>query len=127
MPALNFLRYPAALAKTPSSPSPRPLPRELHVKILEKGTGPTVTAGRELEANYHGQIWDGEVFDSSFQRGVPATFPIGVGAVIAGWDRSRREECGFAPAHLDSAREGIRPGWPACSWHRRHRYAGVRG
>ncbi|MGO1715626.1 MAG: FKBP-type peptidyl-prolyl cis-trans isomerase, partial [Ancrocorticia populi] len=39
------------------------------------------------QANYHGQIWGGNVFVSSFQRGTPATFPIGVGAVIAGWDQ----------------------------------------
>ena len=64
-----------------------PAPKGLHIKVLEKGTGPTVTAGRELQANYHGMIWGGNVFDSSFQRGTPATFPIGVGAVIAGWDQ----------------------------------------
>ncbi|MGO1591849.1 MAG: FKBP-type peptidyl-prolyl cis-trans isomerase [Ancrocorticia sp.] len=64
-----------------------PAPKGLHIKVLEKGTGPTVTTGRELQANYHGQIWGGGVFDSSFQRGTPATFPIGVGAVIQGWDQ----------------------------------------
>lgn len=67
-------------------PSPT-APAGLHVKVLEEGTGPTVVAGREIEVNYHGQIWGGKVFDSSFTRGVPASFPIGIGMVIKGWDQ----------------------------------------
>ena len=64
-----------------------PAPRGLHVAVLESGTGPTIQAGREIEVNYHGQIWDGDVFDSSFRRGEPTSFPIGVGMVIQGWDQ----------------------------------------
>jgi peptidylprolyl isomerase len=63
-------------------------PAGLHVVELEEGTGPVVQAGRSIEVNYHGQIWDGQVFDSSYRRGAPIDFPIGVGAVIAGWDRA---------------------------------------
>ncbi|MBE6484725.1 MAG: FKBP-type peptidyl-prolyl cis-trans isomerase [Actinomycetaceae bacterium] len=62
-------------------------PQGLHVVVLEEGTGPTVQAGREIEVDYHGQIWDGAVFDSSFNRGAPTSFPIGVGVVIQGWDQ----------------------------------------
>ncbi|MCF2706731.1 FKBP-type peptidyl-prolyl cis-trans isomerase [Arcanobacterium haemolyticum] len=64
-----------------------PAPRGLHVEVLSEGTGPTVQAGREIEVNYHGQIWGGDIFDSSFTRGMPASFPIGVGMVIQGWDQ----------------------------------------
>ena len=49
-------------------------PGGLHVSVLEEGTGPTVQSGREIEVNYHGQIWGGGIFDSSFLRGAPAAF-----------------------------------------------------
>lgn len=64
-----------------------PAPSGLHVSVLKEGTGPTIQAGREIEVNYHGQIWGGGIFDSSFLRGAPASFPIGVGMVIQGWDQ----------------------------------------
>ena len=62
-------------------------PGGLHVSVLKEGTGPTVQSGREIEVNYHGQVWGGGIFDSSFQRGAPTSFPIGVGMVIKGWDQ----------------------------------------
>lgn len=61
-------------------------PAELESVVLTEGDGPTVEAGDLLVAHYQGQIWDGDVFDSSYERGAPAGFPIGVGAVIPGWD-----------------------------------------
>ncbi len=33
-----------------------------------------------------GQVWDGNVFDNSYDRGAPLSFQIGVGMVIRGWD-----------------------------------------
>lgn len=63
-------------------------PAGLHAAILEEGTGPVVNAGREIEVNYHGQIWNGGLFDSSYKRGSTTKFPIGVGTVIAGWDET---------------------------------------
>ena len=63
-------------------------PAGLHVVVLEEGTGPVVTAGREINVNYHGEIWNGGVFDSSYYRGEPISFPIGVGTVIKGWDEA---------------------------------------
>ncbi len=59
---------------------------ELEVKVLSQGSGDVVEAGDDLTAHYLGQSWGGGVFDNSYDRGGPATFPIGVGAVIAGWD-----------------------------------------
>ena len=62
-------------------------PTDLVVKTLVKGNGPTVQAGETIVVNYAGVRWDdGETFDSSFDRGAPAGFGIGVGAVIPGWD-----------------------------------------
>ena len=61
-------------------------PEDLAVQVLSHGDGEVVSAGDDIEVDYHGQTWAGRVFDSSFDRGAPVTFPIGVGAVIAGWD-----------------------------------------
>ncbi|MCI5826240.1 MAG: FKBP-type peptidyl-prolyl cis-trans isomerase [Arcanobacterium sp.] len=63
-------------------------PRGLRVAVLHEGNGPVVMAGQEVEVNYHGQIWNGQIFDSSYYRGQPARFPIGVGMVIQGWDQA---------------------------------------
>ena len=63
-------------------------PKGLIVEILEEGTGPVVHAGDEVEVDYHGEIWNGEIFDSSYFRGEPSRFPIGVGMVISGWDQA---------------------------------------
>lgn len=61
-------------------------PADLEVVVLEQGDGATVQAGDDLEAHYLGQTWGGHVFDNSYDRGSSISFPIGVGAVIGGWD-----------------------------------------
>ncbi|WP_233197038.1 FKBP-type peptidyl-prolyl cis-trans isomerase [Verrucosispora sp. ts21] len=61
---------------------------KLVVTPLIEGTGPKVEAGQSITVNYIGVFYEnGEEFDSSWSRGEPATFPIGVGQVIEGWDR----------------------------------------
>lgn len=65
-----------------------PAPKGLHIVTLKEGTGPMVKAGDEVECNYHGQIWNAEIFDSSYYRHESARFPIGVGMVIEAWDRA---------------------------------------
>ncbi|WP_206074425.1 FKBP-type peptidyl-prolyl cis-trans isomerase [Antribacter gilvus] len=62
-------------------------PAGLQVQVLEEGSGPVVEAGRTIVVNYLGQTWDGQVFDNSYDRGDTIDFPIGVGAVIGGWDK----------------------------------------
>jgi peptidylprolyl isomerase len=62
-------------------------PRRLIVQPLIEGEGPEVQAGQTLTAHYTGIVWaTGEQFDSSWDRGEPSDFQIGVGQVIAGWD-----------------------------------------
>jgi len=61
-------------------------PTELEVVVLEPGDGDLVAAGDDLVVNYLGQTWGGAIFDNSYDRGTPISFPIGLGAVIAGWD-----------------------------------------
>ena len=59
------------------------LPSGLQYEVLTEGTGPKPTAADKVTVHYHGMLTDGTVFDSSVDRGQPATF--GVTQVIAGW------------------------------------------
>lgn len=61
-------------------------PKELKVKVIKEGNGPKVKKGDALNADYLGQTWKGSDFDNSWDRGQPATFEIGTGKVIKGWD-----------------------------------------
>jgi peptidylprolyl isomerase len=63
-----------------------PAPHDLGVKVLHQGDGDTVEAGDTIEVDYYGQVWGGRMFDNSYDRGQSIDFPIGVGAVIGGWD-----------------------------------------
>jgi FKBP-type peptidyl-prolyl cis-trans isomerase len=54
----------------------------------QRGTGPLPTRGALVTAHYEGRLLDGSPFDSSFERGVPITFPVGVGQVVKGWDEA---------------------------------------
>ena len=55
----------------------------LQYEILTAGEGAKPTAEDQVRTHYHGTLIDGTVFDSSYQRGKPAEFPVG--GVIAGW------------------------------------------
>ncbi len=55
----------------------------LQYKVLTEGTGKSPKATDSVKCHYEGFLIDGSVFDSSVQRGEPATFPLG--GVIAGW------------------------------------------
>ncbi|XP_051151121.1 peptidyl-prolyl cis-trans isomerase FKBP13, chloroplastic [Andrographis paniculata] len=50
------------------------------------GAGPEAVKGQLIKAHYVGRLEDGKVFDSSYNRGQPLTFRVGVGEVIKGWD-----------------------------------------
>ncbi|XP_057799188.1 peptidyl-prolyl cis-trans isomerase FKBP13, chloroplastic [Salvia miltiorrhiza] len=50
------------------------------------GTGPQPAKGQLIKAHYIGRLADGKVFDSSYNRGKPLAFRVGVGEVIKGWD-----------------------------------------
>jgi FKBP-type peptidyl-prolyl cis-trans isomerases 1 len=59
------------------------LPSGLQYEILTKGNGAIPTSTDSVKVHYHGTLIDGTVFDSSVNRGEPATF--GVTQVISGW------------------------------------------
>ena len=55
----------------------------LQYKIIKSGSGPTPKATDTVVTHYQGSLIDGKVFDSSYKRGKPATFPVN--GVIKGW------------------------------------------
>ncbi|WP_115726885.1 FKBP-type peptidyl-prolyl cis-trans isomerase [Actinomyces culturomici] len=59
---------------------------ELLVEVLKEGDGQIVEPGDTIHCHYLGQVFDGAVFDNSYDRGQALSFQIGVGMVIRGWD-----------------------------------------
>tara|TARA_B100001287_G_scaffold83458_1_gene69613 strand:+ start:9170 stop:9781 length:612 start_codon:yes stop_codon:yes gene_type:complete len=55
----------------------------LQYEILKNGNGPKPKLNDQVTTHYHGTLIDGTVFDSSVDRGQPATFPVS--GVIKGW------------------------------------------
>ncbi len=59
------------------------LPSGLQYEIIKKGSGPKPKESDTVTCHYHGMLIDGKVFDSSIERGIPASFPLN--RVISGW------------------------------------------
>lgn len=55
----------------------------LQYEVITEGTGASPSATDQVTVHYHGTLIDGTVFDSSVDRGQPATFPLN--GVIPGW------------------------------------------
>lgn len=55
----------------------------LKYEVLREGDGPKPSATDSVTVHYKGTLTDGTVFDSSYDRGQPATFPLN--RVIKGW------------------------------------------
>ncbi|MBN2764985.1 MAG: FKBP-type peptidyl-prolyl cis-trans isomerase [Paludibacteraceae bacterium] len=71
------------LSENAKRPEVTTLESGLQYEILNEGNGPKPKASDKVSVHYHGTLIDGKVFDSSVQRGEPATF--GVTQVISGW------------------------------------------
>jgi peptidylprolyl isomerase len=69
------------------SSAPKKQPTELEVIPLVEGEGPAVEEGASVTVNYFGAVWGkgDDPFDSSFERGSPATFTLAEGQLIDGW------------------------------------------
>lgn len=59
------------------------LPSGLQYQVLKEGNGKSPKATDLVKCHYEGTLVNGKVFDSSYRRGEPATFPLN--GVIAGW------------------------------------------
>lgn len=59
------------------------LEQGIHYKVITKGEGGSPTAADTVSVHYTGKLTNGEIFDSSVERGEPAQFPVE--NVIVGW------------------------------------------
>jgi peptidylprolyl isomerase len=63
-------------------------PAELKITDIWEGDGAVAKAGDTVQVHYVGVAYStGEEFDTSWSRGAPLEFRLGVGQVIAGWDQ----------------------------------------
>jgi FKBP-type peptidyl-prolyl cis-trans isomerase FklB len=73
----------AFLAANKSKPGVKATASGLQYKVLKSGSGATPTTTDEVTVHYRGTLLDGTEFDSSLDRGEPASFPVT--GVIPGW------------------------------------------
>lgn len=84
---LPTVTFDAAAGPTITVPAGATPPADTVVQPLIAGTGAAVASGQSVLVHYTGVLWkDGSVFDSSWTRGAPASFPVGRGQVVKGWD-----------------------------------------
>lgn len=82
----------------------------LQYMVLQEGSGASPGPSDRVTTHYHGTLIDGTVFDSSYERGQPATFPVN--GVISGWTEAlqRMQEGAkwrlFLPANLAYGAQG---------------------
>jgi FKBP-type peptidyl-prolyl cis-trans isomerase FkpA/FKBP-type peptidyl-prolyl cis-trans isomerase FklB len=79
----NSAEAEAFLEKHKEQPNVKTTESGLQYQVLEEGKGPKPKATDTVKVNYKGTLLDGTVFDSSYDRGQPATFPLN--RVIPGW------------------------------------------
>jgi FKBP-type peptidyl-prolyl cis-trans isomerase FkpA/FKBP-type peptidyl-prolyl cis-trans isomerase FklB len=66
----------AFLAAEAAAPGAKKLPSGLIKRVVKESSGASPTASDTVKVHYHGTLRDGTVFDSSVERGEPATFPV---------------------------------------------------
>jgi len=82
----------------------------LQYQVIEEGQGASPKLNSTVTVHYHGTFIDGGVFDSSYQRNEPATFPVN--GVIAGWTEALQlmkpgaKYRLFIPSHLAYGEHG---------------------
>lgn len=58
----------------------------LQYRVMQSGSGKSPKPTDQVTTHYHGKLINGKVFDSSVNRGTPATFPVN--GVIQGWQEA---------------------------------------
>jgi peptidylprolyl isomerase len=61
-------------------------PDGLRLIDIEIGSGEPIQSGDFFTAHYTGYLYNGEIFDTSFDRETPITFQLGVGQLLAAWE-----------------------------------------
>lgn len=89
------------------------LPSGLQYKVLEEGTGAVPTMHDVVSVHYRGQLLNGTVFDSTYERDQPQEFPVS--RVIPGWSEAlKKMKVGskwqiFIPSYLAYGENGYGP------------------
>jgi FKBP-type peptidyl-prolyl cis-trans isomerase FklB len=83
LPEINLAKGADYLSKQRKRKPVKETESGLLYEVLKKGSGQKPTADDEVEVHYHGTLTDGQVFDSSKDRGEPAKFRVN--QVISGW------------------------------------------
>ena len=92
------------------------LPSSLQYKVITEGKGPMPSLADKVEVHYTGTLINGDVFDSSVQRGKPSTFPLR--GVIKGWTEALQlmavgsKWILYVPPHLGYGDRAGGPGGP---------------
>ena len=71
------------LAENKQKPGVTETASGLQYEVITAGDGPKPKASNTVTCHYHGTLINGTIFDSSVQRGRPASFPLN--QVISGW------------------------------------------
>lgn len=66
----------ASIAQADDVPTEKRLASGVVVKYIKAGNGAKPTASDTVQVHYEGTLPDGSVFDSSYQRGTPTSFPL---------------------------------------------------
>ena len=86
------------LAKAAAEKGATKSPSGLIKRVIKEGSGPSPTENDTVKVNYHGTLRDGSVFDSSVERGEPATFPAN--RVIPCWTEALKTMKVGEKAHI---------------------------
>ncbi len=81
--AANLAEGEKFLSENKSKPNVITTESGLQYEILKDSEGAKPKASDTVKCHYHGTLINGTIFDSSVQRGMPASFPLN--AVIKGW------------------------------------------
>lgn len=85
--AVNIEKGKKFLEENKKKPGVTELPDGLQYIVMKEGTGAIPAPTDTVIVHYHGTLIDGTVFDSSIDRGEPATFAV-TGQVIKGWEEA---------------------------------------
>lgn len=77
------------LAENKTKPGVKSLADGLQYKIIKAGSGKKPSVNDTVTVNYEGKLISGQVFDSSYKRGQPTTFPLT--NVIPGWQEALQQ------------------------------------